>query len=396
MKLGVSVLLCLALMSSSASAGVIDGWSSTKSDWEEKGITAELLYVGEFWSNVGGGTKEDETYLGTVDLMLTFDTEKLGLWDNGTFFVYGVDAHGGEKLTGEIVGDTQGASSIEGSRSSRILELWYEHQVSNATSVLLGIHDANGDFGFPEYAGVFSNGSFGLDPVLGGGRIGTYPIASPGVRIKHAVNDRWTSLLGVYDGDPDDAENEEHFVRSDFDSDGGVLILLENQFTFGEERDIPDTVKLGVWHNTGDFADVVEVNGSGDAILREGNTGLYVIVDKHLAEIGDGGSLGSFVQFAAASEDQNEVDYYAGAGLVLSGFWAAREHDECGIAVNHIHISDKISGRENTEIVVEASYVAPITENLTIMPNYQFITNPGAVTGVGDASVLGLRFELML
>jgi len=67
--------------------------ADTRIDLEERGLTWEAVYTGEFWANTKGGLKRDETYLGNFDFTMTIDTEQAGLWKNGTFFVYFLDNH---------------------------------------------------------------------------------------------------------------------------------------------------------------------------------------------------------------------------------------------------------------------------------------------------------------
>ncbi|MCR4336611.1 MAG: hypothetical protein NUV91_02235, partial [Candidatus Omnitrophica bacterium] len=85
-----------------------------------QGISLETVYTGEFWRNQAGGIKEDETYIGNLDVALTLDTQELSLWNGGTFFFYFLDNHGGEKLTSSIVGDLQTVSNIEAPRTARL------------------------------------------------------------------------------------------------------------------------------------------------------------------------------------------------------------------------------------------------------------------------------------
>jgi len=94
---------------------------------EKKGISFEAVYTAEYFANTQGGIKRDDTYLTNLDITLEIDTKKLGLWENGQFFLYSLHNSGGEKLTGEIVGDLQTVSNIEAPRTSRIYELWYQH-----------------------------------------------------------------------------------------------------------------------------------------------------------------------------------------------------------------------------------------------------------------------------
>lgn len=46
----------------------------------------EGVYTLDLASNLKGGLDQGSAYLGNIDLMFTFDTEKFGFWKNGRFF----------------------------------------------------------------------------------------------------------------------------------------------------------------------------------------------------------------------------------------------------------------------------------------------------------------------
>jgi len=109
--------------------------------------------------------------------------------------------------------------------------------------------------------------------------------------------------------------------------------------------------------------------------------------------------FGAFLQFGANNKNVNEVKMYIGGGFNYYGLIPGRDSDECGIAVAHAIITDDIadtSGRDDYETTLEATYSAQIKENLRIQPDFQYIINPGAVSGVENAFVAGIRFEIVL
>src|SRR5215469_2767235 len=54
-----------------------------------KVIEIDVVYTGGVFGNVRGGERTGSTYMGLAELGFTGDSEKLGLWKNGTFFVGG-------------------------------------------------------------------------------------------------------------------------------------------------------------------------------------------------------------------------------------------------------------------------------------------------------------------
>jgi porin len=383
-----------------AQAGITENFRKFRADGEEKGISWEAAYTLDYLANTRGGLKRDETYLSNLDMAVTLDTQRLGFWEDGTFFIYAVDNSGDEKLTGAIVGDLQGISNIEVPRTTRIHELWYEHQViDDKLAVLMGIQDYNSEFDVTEYGGLYLNSSFGIGPeITKNGRAGVFPLAAPGVRVKWTPQEPITALLGVYDGDPGDPEISEHFPRSDFDREGGVLIAAEVAYQCWQHA-LAGSIKLGVWHNTGDFNDLVEVDSAGDPIKRDGNLGGYLVVDKMLYREKDEQGLGAFLQVGTNRQDVNTVQLYTGGGLNYRGLIPGRDEDQLGVAVANAVVNDDLvdaGGREDHETTIELTYSAQMTENIRIQPDFQYVVNPGAVLGVTDAFVAGARFEMAL
>jgi len=383
-----------------AHASIFDNFNETRSSLEEKGITFEGVYTIDYLNNTQGGLQRKDTYLTNLDLTLTVDTQQSGLWENGTFFAYVIDSSGQDKITGSIVGDTQGVDNIEAPRTTRLYEMWYEHSfLDEALTVLFGFHDYNSEFDVTEYGGLYLNSSFGISvDISGGGRPSIFPLAAPAVRIKVTPKDNWELLFAIYDGNPGDPDISEHFPNSDFDDDGGAFLASEAAYHFSENV-LPGFIKCGVWHNTGEFDDAVDTDPSGSAIKRDGNSGGYVVIDKMLyREEGEQG-LGAFFQFGANKESVNEVNVYVGGGLNYRGLIPGRDEDDIGIAVASAHINEEISStstREDNETTIEVTYSALINDHIRIQPDLQYVNNPGAVSSVKNAFVVGARVEIAL
>ena len=107
------------------------------------GFIFECAYTLDLASNINGGIDQGFAYLGNIDLNVTFNTEKLGLWEGGQFYVYLLNNHGNSLSA--LMGDFQIANNIEAESNSRLYEFWYKHHFKNAT-ITLGQHDLNSVF----------------------------------------------------------------------------------------------------------------------------------------------------------------------------------------------------------------------------------------------------------
>ena len=399
-KVFISIFVLNLLLPNSALAYEVFLPLQVKEDFVQKGIATEVVYTVDYFANTQGGTKRKDTFLTNLNLTLNIDTQKVGLWGGGQIFVYLLENSGSDKLTGSIVGDLQTVSNIEAPRTMRLYELWYQHHFKkDKLSLLFGFHDYNSEFNVTEYGSLYHNSSFGIQPDIStNARPSIFPLAAPGIRLKVAPHQQWEILFAVYDGDPGDPDVDEHFPRSDFDSEGGAFIAGEVAYHFNNDY-LPGFVKLGIWNNTGDFDDVSDLNGSGTSKKRSGNMGGYVLIDKQLYKEKDDQGLGGFIQFGANDKRVNEVNMYIGGGINYKGLFPQRDDDEIGIAIAHARINDDIvgaGGRDDYETTIEVTYSAQINDHIRIQPDFQYILNPGATTGVKDAFVVGVRVEVTL
>ncbi len=368
---------------------------------ERIGILLQAGYKAEFWTNTRGGMKRGHTHLHEIDLSVTLDAGKAGLWSNGKFFAQLLSHQGGGLLTQDFVGDCQTVSNIETPHSTRLHQLWYEHEILNeAFSLMFGIHDFNADFAVNEHGSLFINSAFGLSSdVAMAARPCTFPLAAPGIRARFSPHSSWEFLLGVYNGDPGDPSEEKHFPKLDFNNRTGALIAVESTYHY-RRASLPGTLKFGFWKNTGTFKDIIHVDTYGNPVEHKGNHGLYLIAgNKITAEKHRNQGLGAFLQLGWTPKEYiNAFDSYLGAGMHYTGLIPHRDKDEIGIAVARASIHDKIkiaAGRNRAETTLEITYRAELHTGAALQPDLQIILNPGADPDLESAVVAGVRLELV-
>lgn len=367
---------------------------------EKIGIHFEAGYKGEFWANTRGGIKTGRTHLHEISLSAILDTTGAGLWRNGEFFVQILSDQGGALFSEEFVGDAHILSNIEAPHSTRIHQLWYEHGLLNRKLFLLfGIHDFNADFAVTDYGALFIHSAFGISSDISlAARPGIFPLATPGIRARFAPHESWDFLLGIYNGDPGNPEEDRHFPGPDFNRRAGALVSFEGSYHFSRNA-LPGTFKFGFWKNTGIFEDVLEVDMSGDPAEHMGNTGWYLITDKKIrAENDRNQGLGVFMQLGWTPDEAiNEFTSYIGVGLQYTGLLPWRDRDQFGIAVARAAVNDALrnaTGREGAEMVLEITYRAALHPMVFVQPDLQFVFDPGANLDLRHAVAAGVRLEL--
>jgi porin len=196
-------------------------------------------------------------------------------------------------------------------------------------------------------------------------------------------------------GDPDHPER----TAIELSQRDGALIAGELEYRSDRTRAV-----IGVWRYTARFGDLLATQNSGVLVERDGNDGAYMFLERDLAHNGaeDAQGLAGWVRVGFADENFNQIAWYAGGGLVYTGPFYGRAEDQVGVAVGWAEYGDPyrrsraLAGAPSDahEIVIEASYRAPLTPRLTLQPDIQYVINPGGDPALDDALVLGLRFEI--
>jgi porin len=359
---------------------------------DEPGFTFEYGYTADIMMVAGADQGANAlNYLDNVDLVFGFNTEGLGLWSGGNLNVY-LLSNQGEALT-ETVGDMQATSNIEADGTQSLYEFWYNQSLlGGKVDVLVGVHDLNSEFYTNEAAGHFINGSFGIGADLscsvpGGG--GIFNMAAAAARVIVAPTDKLTILATVRDGYPGDEENAEGLGISWDKDEEGMLVVAEGQYAVSDEDDPPQIYRAGFWTHT-----------APGGLDSDAFTGVYFSIDQPL------GGLAAFahggVAFGGDAElgTSPEVPLYMGFGAHTTSevFGLFDDVEETlGLAVNFAKIEDpEGEGDDEMEIVVEASWAIPFTDNWSIQPDVQLVLNPGGDPDMngGSAIVYGVRTSI--
>ncbi|HYZ61339.1 MAG TPA: carbohydrate porin, partial [Acetobacteraceae bacterium] len=281
------------------------------------------------------------------------------------------------------------------------------------------------------YAALFLNHTFGWSSQVGadlpsGGP--SYPLATPGVRLRLSPRDRLTLFAAVFNGDPagpgPGQPQERDPSGTAFRLGDGVFAILEAQLGL-EIADLPGTYKLGGWYNSNRFRDE-RTNGAGVSVAdpaaadllgrpRRGNYGLYGIADQLVwrnPSSKDAG-IGVFARAMGSPGDRNLINFYVDAGVTYKGVIPGREDDTAGLAFGYARYSDTVSKLDSdiarftgtdvpirrNETVLELTYQAQIAPWWQVQPSAQYVFNlNGGVSDplrpgkrLGDAAVLILR-----
>jgi porin len=344
---------------------------------ESSALTAEFYYIGENFANLSGGIRKGQRYRGDVALSLSLDTEKAGLWKGGSFSLTFENAHGAG-ITERFVGDLQFISSIDAGQFTQVSEYYIGQSLMDDWMHLkIGKQDANLDFNITDAALEFINSSFTLMPNV---PIPTFPNPSLGVSGDVSLADFFTLRAGIYDCK---GRGGTWGFSTAFGPDPESVEVGEMEFAYGK-----GLIKLGAWRHGGKCPSLrgtraISANYGGYGIL-EGSI-LGTVKEE------DAPCLSAFLQFSAAPGEFNEIKNYLGAGMRASGYIPRRGDDSMGIGMARAIMSDDLPGLKD-ETALEAYYLAPFFDAVTIQPDVQYIVNPGGTEK--NAFVAGVRFGL--
>lgn len=375
--------------------GVLGAWAGAKTFLSDNGITSEAFLTNDLVSNVHGGVKEGVRLLGSFDLTFTMDTGKANLWENGTFFMYLLGLYG--RSPSEIVGDFQYTDNIESPKQFNLLELWYAHSFLDGDLTLtVGQHDYFSVFENLEYAGNLLNSSFTYEPATSQNAISMYPTTTLGVvaNAKPIEGTYW--LNGLYDGIPGDP-NHTRGTHYKFGAHDGLFYATEFGLLPTEEEAKEHYYKLavGYWYHTAHFEDYY-----GRA--RNKNFGFHIMGESSLYSEEDDSEqgLGAFVQAGFADPTRNEIRNYFGGGLSYTGLLPCRDQDITSIgfasALLGGGVTDQDPSLKRAETSIDLSHRIQITPSFAVVPDLQYVANPGAVRGIDDAVVVIVRTEIKL
>ena len=387
---------------------------------DAKGIDYSFTYIGEMFGNATGGIKPGATYEGRLDANLDIDTDKLFGLKNGTIHAEAFQIHG-RGLSGNNLLDLFTASNIEAYPGTKLYELWYEQKLLDGKLfVRVGQLAGDTEFFISPSATLFINSSFGFPASLAndlpsGGP--SYPLATPGVRIKATPTEQITLLAAVFNGDPagvyrPGVNNLLPQLRdvggTDFRVQDPPLLIAEAQYAYNQAKDsagLPGTVKVGYLHHFETFP-----AQNGDATTYRGDNGVYALIDQTIYRKPGTDDQGAAVFLRAnyLPADRNLIDIYVDGGVVYKGLIPGRPDDTAGISGAYGRISPDASAADiaagtslvrDDQALIELTYQYSVLPGFSIQPDFQYVFHPGAHgvadpnTGLPtqDAAVFGLR-----
>lgn len=409
-------------------------WGDTlgfRSALSRVGIEPGLLLQYEYFRNPVGGFAQVGNADGLAVMSTAVDLQKLlGLAGaRARISAFGIFGRG---ITASGVGSLGAVSSNEAFAGLRLNELWIEQDFwGGRGSLRLGQQAADLEFLTADTARLFLNAAFGwpnlpsIDLPASGP---SYPLATPGARLRVVPGFGMTALLGIYGGDPSLPGLYDRRVQTDggvaFRTNDGALLLAELQRKIALQSGdrLQGTLKIGAWYDTDKFFDQ-RFDAAGVSLARPGSTGVarsywgtwsvYGVWDQTVWQDGDDKAVNAFVRIFAAPEDRNLVSLEINPGIAVKGVVPNRPADVIGFGYVYTRVSGQAQAFDRdlnavgdvrqpvrgAEQGMELTYQAPIRPWLILQPDLQYFVDPGRHVPnpaapsrpVDDAFVFGLR-----
>ncbi|HEY5105238.1 MAG TPA: carbohydrate porin [Caulobacteraceae bacterium] len=357
-------------------------------------------YTADVLGDVSGGERTGVRYLDLAKLSAAFDGSAVGR--DGLTGLISIEHHNGARFSGELVGDAQVVSNLEGPPEAfRLYEFWLQNEIlAGRGGVKAGMIDLNTTFDVQETAALFLNSSDGTGPELSDTGLNgpsISPTTSAAVTAFYRPADGWTAQVGVFNAVAGDPDHRRSFVAVKLSADRGALLIAQVEKRFGDVA----RLEAGAWTYTADFR-AIDDEATGPQRQLGGNAGLYGLAEgKLLAKPGaEDAGLSGWIRIGVANGDINPIANYIGSGLVYTGLIAGRDKDEIGVAINRAGFGDPIrlaearAGRRigEAETTLEATYRYTVRDWLNIQPDVQYVIHPGGDLALANALVVGVRF----
>lgn len=342
-----------------------------------RGLTVSLGVINDVSSIAAGGVRNGSATRALFNGIVEADLEPLMGW-RGASLLVGYAAQRGDNGS-EYAGDVQAFSNIDATRFAHLYEAWFQQSFGDVARVKVGRVDANTEYAAVDGASNFINASAGFSPTITG--LPTYPDPVPSLNL-FVRPLSWLEIgAGYFKGTFDDIESIDGVVKDKF---------MIAQATVSWQGGY---VHAGRWQHSG-----LAVRFDGGLESRPGDW--YAAVEQRVSGAAEeegvpASGVRVFGKYGRAPGSVATFQQHLMAGVVLDGGLRRRSEDAAGLAVTHADLSnDPASGFTKNETTLEAFYRLPVLGSLALRPDLQYIMHPSGSTGVRNALVATLRFDV--
>ncbi len=341
-------------------------------DLNAHGISFQAMLVFDWSKSLGDN---DDATLGfgrySLDVMMPVDGKA----------AFGLDGSSGLirlkhhlQAFGETYDDeAQIYSNIDAASRTTLYEAWFQKSFfSEKIRLKVGKIDANAEFAADSTAPDFLNSSMGFSPTILS--FPTYPEPKLG--------------LNVFLGRP----GTNYVVGGGvFRATAGTMWILEptRNWKMGPDES-GGRASFGYWRLDGK-------TDLSDGSQAQGTNGFYSLLEQsvwHSSEKVER-SVSGFLQFGWADGRSSRITQHLGGGVVLHGPWSVGSHDSAGAAATWVKFSRDWDDYEPSgELTLELYYKLAFNQHFALVPDFQYIHNPGGLREDRDCPVVTSRLVI--
>ena len=382
-----------------------DDWFGYGEKLGDYGVEVSLAFTQMWQINARGGLathRHSGRWAANYDLYAEFDLEKILSLKGGLMYVL-VEGSWSNRLDRTSIGSAVGNinnNTTGGEEAIYVSELWYQQSFfNNMVNVRLGKVDLTSGFetqqfslGFDQNAFAFDETSQFMNSALNTNPTIPFPNQGLGVMVLFRPTKLFFVAAGVADAQGDQREtgfntafHDEDYFFAIFET--GLTPVIDSANGL-----MPGAYRVGFWY---DPQDKPRLNGSG---AKHDDMGFYLsfdqVVFKENVYLKDEQGLGVFARYGFADSDVNAIKCFWSAGAQYEGLVPTRDEDVFAFAFAQGKVDSDAGYNKELETIMEIYYNAQLTPWFNLTPSMQYIWDPGAVHGVGDAIVLGVRMQM--
>ena len=383
------------------------------------GITPTITYVTDTVGNPFGGNRQGITYCDNIGLNIDFDLQQLagipgavirmsGSWRNGT------------SLSNDYIGNIFNVQQVFGGQTYKLVDLYFQQSLwEDLFNFRLGRIAMGDEFLSSPLYWNFVNNGFDGNPVAifkNVPGVTAYPNATWGVRARVRPVKEIYLMAGLFNNDPEVSDSGNHGI--DFSMKGPYFVITETGYLRNREKSssgLPGNYKIGAYYHDGEYDDLYGDSAGNSYVLSgstpktyHGNWGCYILLDQMIYREGGPGSeqgLTPFVSLLFAPEKNiNQLPFFMNGGLVYQGLIPGRDRDIASFGLVYGSFSSDLArsqedakiGVQRYELLFELNYNIEIVKWLHIVPDVQYVINPGGTGDIPDALVLGFQLSVNL
>jgi porin len=372
-------------------------WFGVRDALRQWGINPKLSYGTDLMASVAGGSRRGQAYAGQLTVEIDTDLEKLASL-RGLSFVLSGNWASGTNLSGDI-GNTFNVAQYFAGDQVRLTDMYLLQSLfDGGIELKAGRFSTSSDFLASPLDVSFVNEA--ANPILTAVQINVPgvtddPNATWAGRIVTRPSPALSFSAGAYYSDPGLDQLTANGTEFGVSRDAGYFVIGEAAYLLNVENDAPGLrgrYRLGGYYDSNRYASL-----SKPGHQQTGNFGLYATGEQMVFREGGPGTAQGLSLFGALiyapTASINSLPWFGAAGTSYRGLVPGRPSDTAAFALYYGGFSRYLPG-QTYELVLEWTYAIMVGRRLTVQPDVQYVINPGGVSSVGNAVVLGTQIGI--